>query len=292
MNWKEINAMYIKEGELLIDSYLVGEWWRELEKMNIKKEGHPYIYPDSFFRWTSLLKTIFHCPYRQLEGFVKSLSKYIPIPNVPNYKTIERRIKKLGLNVVKCFANHDKNTIIAIDSSGIKVSNRSDWIRHKWKIRRGWLKLHVAVNIKTHEVISANITTEETGDAIIAENMLKEICYKSSFKKLLADGAYDKSSIFEILKKNKIEPAIKIRKGANPKRGNKLRKQEVRMKLNLSEDEWKKTKSYGDRWNVEIWFSAYKRRFGEQISSKSWNGIFNEILTNVLTLNWLYQMRI
>ena len=35
---------------------------------------------------------------------------------------------------------------IAIDSSGIKVTNKREWIRHKWKVKRGYLKMHIAVN--------------------------------------------------------------------------------------------------------------------------------------------------
>lgn len=283
--------MYVKEGELLIDSALIGDWWTELSDMNSGKEGHPFEYPETFFQWVSLLKTVFRRPYRQLTGFLKSLSKYLPIPYVPSYQTIFRRLQRLGLSLVQDFANPEKNMVIAIDSSGIKVANRSDWIRHKWKVKRGWLKLHVAVDIKTHQIINAIVTTEETGDAVAAEHIIKEITKKSSFKKLLADGAYDKNAIFDLLKADQIEPAIKTRKDAVTNKGSKLRRQEVRLKYNIGEDAWCEIKQYGDRWNVEIWFSSYKRRFGEQISSTSWKGILQEIMRNILTLNWIYQKR-
>lgn len=287
MNWKETNARYVREGELLIDSALIGDWWTELSHMNMKKEGHPFEYPDAFIRWASLLKTVFQRPYRQLEGFIRSLSKYLPIIQVPSYKTLERRIKKLGYDVISDFANPTKDNIIAIDSSGIKVSNRSDWLRHKWKIRRGWLKLHIAVDVKTHQVIKALVTTEETGDALVAEHLIKQI----NCKKVLADGAYDKDEIFDLLKEKKIEPAIRTRKDAVTNKGSKLRREEVRMKRNLGEDVWKEIKMYGDRWNVEIWYSAYKRRFGERVSAISWKAMIVEILTNVSTLNWIYKKR-
>jgi hypothetical protein len=36
--------------------------------------------------------------------------------------------------------------LIAIDSTiGVKVTNRGEWIRHKWNVKRGYLKIHVAV---------------------------------------------------------------------------------------------------------------------------------------------------
>ena len=38
--------------------------------------------------------------------------------------------------------------MIALDTTGIKVVNRAEWIRHKWNVSRGYLKIHVAVDIK------------------------------------------------------------------------------------------------------------------------------------------------
>jgi hypothetical protein len=39
--------------------------------------------------------------------------------------------------------------IIAIDSTGIKVTNRGQWMREKWNVKnkKGYLKIHVAVNV-------------------------------------------------------------------------------------------------------------------------------------------------
>jgi len=31
----------------------------------------------------------------------------------------------------------------AIDSTGIKVTNRGEWMREKWQVRRGWIKVLV-----------------------------------------------------------------------------------------------------------------------------------------------------
>jgi hypothetical protein len=39
--------------------------------------------------------------------------------------------------------------VIAIDSNGIKVTNRGQWLRDKWNIRKkSYLKIHVAVKDK------------------------------------------------------------------------------------------------------------------------------------------------
>ena len=49
----------------------------------------------------------------------------------------------------------DENIVIAIDSTGIKVTNRGPVdAREKWntKKKKCYLKIHVAVNIKTKEI--------------------------------------------------------------------------------------------------------------------------------------------
>ncbi len=48
----------------------------------------------------------------------------------------------------------DENIVIAIDSTGIKVTNRGQWMQEKWRIKkkRGYPKIHIAVNIKTKEI--------------------------------------------------------------------------------------------------------------------------------------------
>jgi len=42
----------------------------------------------------------------------------------------------------------NNNIIIAIYNTGIKITNRGQWLRDKWNIRKGYLKIHVTVNIK------------------------------------------------------------------------------------------------------------------------------------------------
>ncbi len=41
----------------------------------------------------------------------------------------------------------DQPVVVAIDSAGIKVSNYGDWIRKKRKVKRVFLKVHLAVDV-------------------------------------------------------------------------------------------------------------------------------------------------
>lgn len=291
MIWKDVNARYVKEGELLIDFGLIGDWWTELIDMNKYKVGQPYEYPVSFIRWSSLLKTVLRLPFRQLEGFLKGLSKYMPIPSIPSFQTLWRRIKESGLDVIKEMADPKDNMVIAMDSTGIKVANRGEWIRHKWKVKRGWIKLHVAVDIKHHNVVNFYLTPENVGDATVGEYLLDEITKRNKVKKLLADGAYGTYNMFEKCSNNEIEAGIKVRKDAKRK---PLKAPLRTLTIDCQKenwDYWRTCLDYGQRWQSEGYFSSYKRRFGEIVKATTWKGIYQEIAQNICALNWLLRKR-
>ena len=54
--------------------------------------------------------------------------------------------------------------VVAPDSSGIKVTNRGEWMRKKWKIHRGWIKVNLSVNVKTKEIVGIKVTDETVSD--------------------------------------------------------------------------------------------------------------------------------
>ena len=75
-------------------------------------------------------------PYRQTEGIAKGHAKG-KVPSIPDYTTISRRINRLNIKVEDAIIADNESTkdnyiIIARDSTGIKVTNRGQWIRDKW----------------------------------------------------------------------------------------------------------------------------------------------------------------
>ena len=70
----------------------------------------------------------------------------------------------------------DEYIIIAVDSTGINVTNRGQWIREKWKAgKKGYLKIHIAVNIKTKEILSIKVTDEHAHDSKMLPELVDEI---------------------------------------------------------------------------------------------------------------------
>jgi len=75
-----------------------------------------------------------------------------------DYSTICKRLKKLDIELP--VDELGDKLIVAVDSSGMKVSTRGEWIRHKWKVRKGWIKVHIAVDVKTKKLLALELTDE------------------------------------------------------------------------------------------------------------------------------------
>jgi hypothetical protein len=60
-----------------------------------------------------------------------------------DYTTIWRRIRATEFEIEQSEAKNElelKGAIVAIDATGMKVTNRGEWMREKWKKKRGWIK--------------------------------------------------------------------------------------------------------------------------------------------------------
>jgi hypothetical protein len=199
------------------------------------------------------------------------VGKSIPVYKQPpsSYSQICRRIDKLDIDINSGIDDDDDNKyiIIAIDSTGIKITNRGQWMDEKWNVqnrKRGYLKIHVAVNIKTKEILTLEVTDEKVHDSTMLRKLINHVLDISDKKieSVLADGAHDTNRNFRYLEKKGITPGIKVRKNSIiSARNNRLRNREVRLQ---TKDllKWKTKRKYGNRWIAETSFSTIKRMFG------------------------------
>ena len=91
------------------------------------------------------------------------------------------------------------------------MANRGEWIRHKWHIRRGYLKIHVAVDIKNKKIISLEVTSEEVHDGKMLKNLVDNASENNNLKGIVADGMYDSNNNFRYLSNHHINSGIKTR---------------------------------------------------------------------------------
>jgi len=61
-------------------------------------------------------------------------------------------------------AGGKKDVVISLDSSGVKVTNRGEYMRQKWKVRRGWIKVRISVDDQNKQVVGIEATDESVSD--------------------------------------------------------------------------------------------------------------------------------
>jgi IS5 family transposase len=296
-DWSSYNRSLVRRGEILFEHDFLDLWWDgEIEEMNEKKEGRKYMYPDSLILFIGYIRVYFHLPYRQTEGIIKATGK--SLPNHPSYSQISRRINNLdiggGMSSNKLDDDDDDDAIIAVDSTGIKITNRGQWLRDKWSVKKkGYLKIHIAVNIKTKEILDLEVTDEKVHDGKMLCRLVDRTLKQNNavnIKTVLADGAYDNNENFRYLREKKILPGIKVRKNSiiSPK-NNKMRNREVKSQ---TDDllKWKKKREYGKRWMAETAFSSIKRTYGEHVCATKFQNMVKEMTMKVYLYNLFRRM--
>ena len=127
---------------MLFDSGFLQNWQAELKKMNKGKEG-PIIaieFLDIAARHRTCISTSIPSIRRLSEN------------DVNTYKETKRNSTRLHNNLVESRKDKDKpgskinlekdNIVIAVDSTGIKVTNRGEWILDKWKNKKRMKRIH------------------------------------------------------------------------------------------------------------------------------------------------------
>jgi hypothetical protein len=97
--------------------------------MNQVKIGEPFHYPNTFLLLLlCYAKVYFHLPYGQTEWIAQGHAKE-KLPSIPDSTIINRIINRLDIKIKDTIDNKSKELednyiIIAIDSIGIKITNR------------------------------------------------------------------------------------------------------------------------------------------------------------------------
>jgi len=143
------------------------------------------------------LRTVFHLPLRQTEGFLASLIGLMDLDlKTPDHTTLSRRHRDVE---APRFARDAGPLHLVIDSTGLKMLGDGEWLAHKHKTsnkRRSWRKLHLGIDGDGYIIASA-LTDRIADDACVAISMLEQI--EDSIAQFTADGAYDSRPMYEAL---------------------------------------------------------------------------------------------
>lgn len=267
--WKVENEKYYKRGEFYINPTFIDAWREEIKDMNVGKVGQPFVYPNSMIEFGGILHEK-GFSYRDLKGSLRALSDRLgPFPVISDSQLC-RRVNNLNL---KFDHNCKDKVIVGIDGTGKKVTNRGEWIRHKWKIRRGWVKV-VIMGTLGGKTLDIRVGNENLDERKAARGMIRK--NRKKIKKAIMDGFHDCEDTFDLCDELGIEPVIKLRKNASES-GLSPRAEEIRLYKEIGYKKWAKKKGYGFRWpSSEGIFSSVKTIFGENLRAKRKRNLYKE----------------
>ena len=169
---KTDNEKYVKRGTDMFIGYDPG-WEDEVGHANEGKVGAPYRYSETPLMLVAAFKVGVGVPYRQLEGMV---GKMVGESQTPSFSQLYKRINRLDVNTdqsgVVTVSDRRHSRILAADATGLKRHNRGEWMRVKWKVRRGFVKMHVLVDTQTMKILALSVTDDSVGDSTMFGSLL------------------------------------------------------------------------------------------------------------------------
>ncbi len=268
-NWKEYNKQLIQRGSLtfLIDPKLLSS-----NPHHQRKNGRPKEFSDPFITMLMMVKIHFRLTYRALEGFMR----YLLDANkweckIPSYSLVCKRAAFIKHSLPKL--SRRRPSVVLLDASGAKVVGEGEWTvkMHGRQKQRKWIKIHIAIDAKTQEIVAESTTKSSVKDSKMVKALLDDI--KGMPSAVIADGAYDDKVSREEIRKRKSKAIIPPPRNARLRYKDIDRDDAIRIINGFGGDKeakslWGKLTGYIRRALVETSFSRMKRLFGERLFSK------------------------
>ena len=71
-------------------------------------------------------------------------------------------------------------------------------------MRKGYLKIHVAVDIRKRKIVSLDVISEEVYDGSRLKELVLNASENNTLKRVVADGAYDNNENFQLVSRKAI----------------------------------------------------------------------------------------
>lgn len=159
---------------------------------------------------------------------------------------------------------------VLIDGSGEGISGPGIYMEYMWsQTMRKFIKQHVMIDADTRRPIAVCITLESPGDSLVFPALVQgAINAGVKISKVYADGAYDSIENWKLAGKLSFdfEPNLKEKFGEKsdlPERNSKLLEERL-----LGKTAYHISSGYNIRWHVEVFFSVFKKLFGERVRNR------------------------
>jgi hypothetical protein len=103
---------------------------------------------------------------------------------------------------------------VVVDATGIKVYGEGEWKvrQHGVGKRRTWLKLHLAVDEATGDILAAVVSTNNVADSQVLPDLLGQI--EAEMEQVSAEVTYDTKGSYDTITQRGARPVIPPRKNA------------------------------------------------------------------------------
>ena len=165
------------------------------------KPGRQRLYSELAIETILTLRLVFKLLLRQVEGFTNSLFSMMELPlKSPDHTTLSRRNRMLKPTISPALCGKGPLDIV-VDSTGLSIHGEGRWRQEKYgnHNRRGWRKLHVAVDGQGL-ALSCSITDETRKDASEITQLLKTV--RGRMRSFTADGGYDERGVYAAVAKH------------------------------------------------------------------------------------------
>ena len=215
----------------------------------------------------------------------------------PDHTILSRRSKTLKELQEQLKKVQKKESIyILIDSTGPKIYGAGEWeeVKHGKGRRKGWMKLHLAIDENSKEIEASSLSDHLTSDASQLKPLLDNV--DAEIGDVKADGAYDYDSVLQVLKDLEIKG-----KGIFPPRSDAILSEDwkenmTQRDLNIlrihmdGRDVWEYASGYSKRNLVENAMFRFKNNIGPKLRARTSKRQEAEIKLGVHILNQMTRL--
>jgi transposase len=246
-----------------------------------------------------VLKTFLRADYRKVCKIAEDLwasFAVLDLPRIPHFTTLQKFFARMGNTWLERLIEsvlHQFSSIkyLAMDSTGLAAERVSQYYCmrvNKAIWNRNFLKLSLLIDVKRRLAVAACCHNRPRHDNRDVIPLLKKADRPASF--FLADSAYDSISTFSTTQTRGMRPIIPLR--GLRRNGNGVSDRLRVQMLNEWADDPAIEKHYHQRSLIESYFSALKRRLGEEVRSRLWWLQRREALLKVVVYSILNRARL
>ena len=261
-NWASYERALVQRGDVTVwlSPDAIATWKPEVGG----RRGGQKKYSDVAIETALTLRLLFHLPLRQAEGFLRSLFGLMGLDlPAPNHTTLSRRGQRLSVPLRH--PPRGKRWHLLIDSTGLSMFGEGEWAatKHGGHGRRGWKKLHLAVD-QMGAIVAQALTDATADDALTGITLMGAV--DGEVASLTADPAYDTIAFYDAATERGakvVVPPVKTAKLSRRGPRSKGRDRMIRQVTRMGRRQWKKKAGYHRQARVENAFFRYKSMLGD-----------------------------